>query len=106
MVLQEPGFAIVTGEFRFNCTAQGSSEPVQSFHWYHNGSLINPPNFRISTSMSSERSETLMVSSAERADAGEYYCVAAFADTNITSNFYTLRINGDGIMIEHCVKLF
>ena len=56
--------------------------------------------------MNSERSETLMVSSAERADTGEYYCVAAFADTNITSNFYTLQINGDGIMIEHCVKLF
>ena len=104
MVLQEPGFAIVTGEFRFNCTAEGSSEPVQSFHWYHNGSLIDPlSNFRISTSMNSERpwSETLMVTSAIRADAGEYHCVAAFADTNITSNPYTLRINGDGIMILH-----
>ena len=51
--------------------------------------------------MNSERpwSEMLMVTSAERADGGEYYCVAAFADDNVTSNHYTLRINGDGTMI-------
>ena len=100
MALQEPGLAIVTGEFQFNCTVENSSGPVQSFHWYHNGSLIDTLHWRFSTMVDngSPWSEILMVTFAERADGGEYYCVATFADTNVTSNHYSLQINGDGIM--------
>jgi hypothetical protein len=96
MALLEPGFAIEGAIFQFNCTVEGSSEPVQSFSWYHNGSLVDLQDLRISTGMASAWSVTLSVTSAERGDGGEYYCEAAFADTNETSNRYILQINGDG----------
>ena len=101
MVLYEPDFAIEGGIFEFNCTVEGSSEPVQSFNWYHNGSLIDHQYLRISTKMNSEWpwSKLLVVSSAVREDGGEYYCEAVFTDTNETSNRYILQIKGDGNMI-------
>ena len=102
MVLQEPEFAVKEGTFEFNCTVEGSNEPVQRFNWYHNGSLIDHQNnLRISTKMNSgwPWSKLLMVTSAVREDGGEYYCEAVFTDTNETSNRYTLQIKGDDCVV-------
>ena len=103
MVLHEPPFAIEDGTFQFNCTVEGirSNETVQSFNWYHNGSLIDQHNLRISTKLNSEWpwSTILMVTSARREDGGEYYCEAVFTDKNETSNRYILQIKGDETMI-------
>ena len=97
MILHEPGFMIKGGTFQFNCTVEDSSEPVQSFNWYHNGSLINHQrNWRFSTSLNDcPWSQILEVTSAIREDGGEYYCEAVFADMNETSNRHIVQIKGD-----------
>jgi hypothetical protein len=105
MALLEPWFAIEGANFQFNCTVEGSSEPVQSFNWYHNGSLVDLQDLRISTRMSNDWSwsEVLSVLSAERGDGGEYYCEAVLADANKKSNHYVLQINGDGTNLRGAV---
>ena len=99
MVLHEPDFVVVGGSFKFNCTVEDSSEPVQSFNWYHNDSLIDTQQgFRVKIKSHDQWpwSKTLEVSSAVREDGGEYYCEAVFADTNETSNRHIVQIKGDG----------
>ena len=97
MVLHEPEFVVVGGSFKFNCTVEDSSEPVLSFNWFHNGSLIDiQQNIRVKIKSQWLWSKTLEVSSAVREDGGEYYCEAVFADTNETSNRHIVQIKGDG----------
>lgn len=88
-----------------NCTVVDGSEPVH-YNWYHNDSLINiTAQQRISKNMDQPPQymhSTLIVTSAQRDDGGEYYCEAVFADSNETSNRVTLQIQGETAYMHAC----
>ena len=98
MFLSKPPRTILLGgEFEFNCTFEDSSQPLQIFNWFHNNSLIRHAdywkNLRIKTVMNSEWS-TILVTSAQREDGGEYWCEAVFTTTYERSKRYTVQILG------------
>ena len=69
------------------CNASGN--PVPSISWTRNGSLLNSSVPRISFGVESRK---LTITSINRADSGEYRCVADSSVGNDTSDAATLDV--------------
>ena len=69
------------------CNASG--DPVPSITWTRNGLLLTSSLHRISFGAESRE---LTITSVNRADSGEYRCVANNSEGNVTSNATTLDV--------------
>ena len=70
-----------------SCNASGN--PVPTITWTRNGSVLTSSVPRISFG---EESKELKITSINRADSGEYRCVANNSEGNVTSDAATLDV--------------
>ena len=75
----------------FSCDANGIPEPT--FSWSKDGSAVTADN-RISLSADNKQ---LSLTNVNRADSGEYRCVAANSVGTVYSNASTLTLQGKDI---------
>lgn len=79
----------VTEDDNVTLSCNASGDPVPSITWTRDGSLLNSSLPRISFGA---KSRELTIKSVNRADSGEYRCVADNSEGNVTSNSTTLDV--------------
>ena len=85
---QPQGGPVTEGDnVTLSCNASGN--PVPSISWTRNGSLLNSSVPRISFEAGNRQ---LTITNVNRADSGEYRCVADNSEGNDTSNATTLDV--------------
>ena len=85
---QPQGGPVIQGQnVNFFCNASGN--PVPTITWTRNGSVLTSSVARISFGAESRE---LTITSINRADSGEYRCVANNNEGNVTSDAATLDV--------------
>ena len=85
---QPQGGPVTEGDnVTLSCNASGN--PVPTITWTRNGSVLTSSVVRISFGAESRE---LTITGINRADSGEYRCVANNSEGNVTSNAATLNV--------------
>ena len=85
---QPQGGPVIEGH-NVNLFCNASGNPVPTITWTRNGSVLTSSVPRISFG---EESKELKITSINRADKGEYRCVANNSEGNVTSDAATLDV--------------
>ena len=85
---QPQGGPVIEGQ-NVNLFCNASGNPVPTITWTRNGSVLTSSVLRISFG---EESKDLKITSINRADSGEYRCVANNSEGNVTSDAATLDV--------------
>ena len=83
----QAGSVIEGDNVTLSCNASGNPEPTIS--WTRDGSLVSSGDQRISFEAGNRQ---LTITNVNRADSGEYLCVADNSERNDTSNATTLDV--------------
>ena len=88
-IATQPQGGPVTEDHNVNLFCNASGNPVPTITWTRNGSVLTSSVPRISFG---EESKELKITSINRADKGEYRCVANNSEGNVTSDAATLDV--------------
>ena len=88
-IATQPQGGPVIESHNVNLFCNASGNPVPTITWTRNGSVLTSSVPRISFG---EESKELKITSINRADSGEYRCVANNSEGNVTSDAATLDV--------------
>ena len=88
-IATQPQGGPVTQSNNVTLSCNASGNPVPTITWTRNGSVLTSSVPRISFG---EESKELKITSINRADSGEYRCVANNSEGNVTSDAATLDV--------------